>query len=217
MIRRLLQRYFVTGLLTLIPIWLTWIVFKFVFQACRCCRRRGSARCSIRWRRHIRAVRLAGVADYPVRAGRADDGLGDPVHRLAEPARDRQAPAAAVRADAGTRAAAKTIYGGTKQLLEALQTKPDGTQRVVLIDFPSPEMKTIGLVTRVLKDARTARKSPPSTCRPRRIRPRVIWRWCRWSGSPDRLERGSSDELHHFRRRDQPGHHSFRTPRKAKE
>jgi uncharacterized membrane protein len=40
-------------------------------------------------------------------------------------------------------------------LLEALQTKPDGTQRVVLIDFPSPEMKTIGLVTRVLKDART--------------------------------------------------------------
>ena len=50
---------------------------------------------------------------------------------------------------------AKTIYGGTKQLLEALQTKPDGTQRVVLIDFPSPEMKTIGLVTRVLKDART--------------------------------------------------------------
>ena len=32
MIRRLLQRYFVTGLLTLIPIWLTWIVFKFVFQ-----------------------------------------------------------------------------------------------------------------------------------------------------------------------------------------
>ena len=29
---RLLQRSFVAGLLTLFPIWLTWIVFKFVFQ-----------------------------------------------------------------------------------------------------------------------------------------------------------------------------------------
>ena len=26
-----LQRYFLTGLLTLLPIWLVWIVFKFVF------------------------------------------------------------------------------------------------------------------------------------------------------------------------------------------
>ena len=26
-----LQKYFLTGLLTLLPIWLVWIVFKFVF------------------------------------------------------------------------------------------------------------------------------------------------------------------------------------------
>jgi hypothetical protein len=28
-----LQRYFLTGLLTLLPIWLVWVVFKFVFAA----------------------------------------------------------------------------------------------------------------------------------------------------------------------------------------
>ena len=32
---------------------------------------------------------------------------------------------------------AKTIYGSARQLLDLLQTKPDGTQRVVLIDFPA--------------------------------------------------------------------------------
>ena len=34
---------------------------------------------------------------------------------------------------------AKTIYGSARQLLDLLQTKPDGTQRVVLIDFPHHE------------------------------------------------------------------------------
>src|SRR5262249_704896 len=46
-----------------------------------------------------------------------------------------------------------TIYGGTKKLMNMLATKPGGTQRVVLIDFPSPELKSIGFVTRVFTDA----------------------------------------------------------------
>jgi uncharacterized membrane protein len=46
----------------------------------------------------------------------------------------------------------KTIYGGIKIFLEVFQTKPEGVERVVLIDFPSPEMKTIGFVTRTLID-----------------------------------------------------------------
>ncbi len=46
----------------------------------------------------------------------------------------------------------KTIYGGIKIFLVAFQTKPQGVERVVLIDFPSPEMKTIGLVTRTMVD-----------------------------------------------------------------
>ena len=50
---------------------------------------------------------------------------------------------------------ANTIYGSARQLLDLLQTKPDGTQRVVLIDFPHNEMKSVGFVTRILQDERT--------------------------------------------------------------
>ncbi|HEY0661979.1 MAG TPA: DUF502 domain-containing protein, partial [Lysobacter sp.] len=53
---------------------------------------------------------------------------------------------------------ANTIYGSARQLLDILQTKPDGTQRVVLIDFPHTEMKSIGFVTRVLKEHGTGRE-----------------------------------------------------------
>ena len=31
---------------------------------------------------------------------------------------------------------ASTVYGSARQLLDILQTQPDGAQRVVLIDFP---------------------------------------------------------------------------------
>jgi uncharacterized membrane protein len=47
------------------------------------------------------------------------------------------------------------IYGGTKRFLAAIKEKPSGVQRVVLISFPTAEMKAVGLVTRVIKDADT--------------------------------------------------------------
>ncbi|MFZ2087269.1 MAG: DUF502 domain-containing protein, partial [Desulfobaccales bacterium] len=50
-----------------------------------------------------------------------------------------------------------TIYSSVQQFLSVLQTKPNGVHRVVLIDFPSPEMKTVGFVTRTLVDADTGR------------------------------------------------------------
>ena len=49
----------------------------------------------------------------------------------------------------------QSIYGAARQLVTSFQTKPGGTQRVVLIEFPSPEMKTVGLVTRIFNDADT--------------------------------------------------------------
>jgi uncharacterized membrane protein len=53
---------------------------------------------------------------------------------------------------------ASTIYGSARQLLDILQTKPDGTQRVVLIDFPHTEMKTLGFVTKVMHEIGTGRE-----------------------------------------------------------
>ncbi len=52
----------------------------------------------------------------------------------------------------------KTIYGSTKKFLSALQTEPGSVQRVVLIEFPSPDMKTVGFVTRILTDDDTGQK-----------------------------------------------------------
>jgi len=49
----------------------------------------------------------------------------------------------------------QTVYGSVKQLLDALRQDNDKVQRVVLIEFPSPEMKAVGFVTRTLKDADT--------------------------------------------------------------
>ncbi|HJU27179.1 MAG TPA: DUF502 domain-containing protein, partial [Rhodanobacteraceae bacterium] len=45
-----------------------------------------------------------------------------------------------------------TVYGGVKKVVALMRHKPAGTQRVVLIGFPSPEMKSVGFVTRVFID-----------------------------------------------------------------
>src|SRR5712671_801221 len=49
----------------------------------------------------------------------------------------------------------QSIYGAARQLVASFQTKPGSSQRVVLIEFPSPQMKTVGLVTRIFNDADT--------------------------------------------------------------
>jgi len=53
---------------------------------------------------------------------------------------------------------ASTIYGSARKLLDILQTKPDGTQRVVLIDFPHSQMKSVGFVTRVIREQDSGRE-----------------------------------------------------------
>ena len=53
---------------------------------------------------------------------------------------------------------ASIIYDSAKKLLDMLQTEPGSTQRVVLIDFPHRDMKSVGLVTRVIKEHGTDRE-----------------------------------------------------------
>jgi uncharacterized membrane protein len=47
---------------------------------------------------------------------------------------------------------AQQIYGGAKKLLDMLQNQGGGAQRVVLIAFPHPGVKTVGLVMRTFRD-----------------------------------------------------------------
>lgn len=49
----------------------------------------------------------------------------------------------------------ESIYGATRKFLRVVREKPAGVQRVVLIEFPSRDMKVVGFVTRILKDAET--------------------------------------------------------------
>jgi uncharacterized membrane protein len=50
-----------------------------------------------------------------------------------------------------------TIYGSMKKLLTSLQQKPDSVQRVVLIDFPEKGKKAVGLVTKTFKESKSGR------------------------------------------------------------
>lgn len=47
------------------------------------------------------------------------------------------------------------LYSASKKVVGALQQKPEGVDRVVLIEFPTPGMKAIGLVTRTFIDSGT--------------------------------------------------------------
>ena len=148
-----LQRYFLSGVITLLPLWLTVIVFRFVFGLL--------SDISKPWITPL----LAGLSNrFPVTLG----WLGAPWVQTALALIATLGVIIAVGVMAhrvlGQRLLgwfegfvqriplANLIYGGVRKLIDILQTQPDGAQRVVLIDFPHRDMKAIGFVTRVLKE-----------------------------------------------------------------
>lgn len=52
----------------------------------------------------------------------------------------------------------QTIYGATKRFLHTVSQPPVTGQRVVLISFPSSEMKAIGFITKIIQDKNSGRK-----------------------------------------------------------
>jgi uncharacterized membrane protein len=52
----------------------------------------------------------------------------------------------------------QTIYGGTKRFLQTLRKPPVTGQRVVLISFPTPEMKAVGFVTKIMHEETSGRE-----------------------------------------------------------
>lgn len=49
----------------------------------------------------------------------------------------------------------KAIYGSTKRLLLAFQARPGQIQRVVLVSYPTEEMRAVAFVTRIVRDSET--------------------------------------------------------------
>lgn len=151
-----LQTYFLTGLLTLAPIWLVFIVFKFVF---------GLLSDISQPLIHPLTEHLALA--YPLMFA----WLSEPWVKVAIGIAVTIAFILSIgfisRRVIGQRLLgwvesliskvplANTVYGSARKLLDMLQTKPDGTQRVVLINFPHENMKSVGFVTRILQDEHT--------------------------------------------------------------
>ena len=148
------QRYLLTGLLTFIPIWLTWVVFKSIFSLL--------SQVNLPW---ISALFDALATAFPETLGRLNQGWLTSLFAFIVTLVALYAMGFAANRVFGRRLLgafervidripiAHTIYGGAKKLMGMLQNKPKGTQRVVFISFPSPEMKTIGFVTRVFHDS----------------------------------------------------------------
>ncbi len=148
------QRYLITGLLTFIPIWLTWIVFKSIFSML--------SSVNLPW---VSALFDALADAFPDTLGRINQGWLISLLAFIVTIVALYAMGFAANRVFGRRLLgafervidripiAHSIYGGAKKLMGMLQSKPSGTQRVVLIEFPSPELKSIGFVTRVFRDA----------------------------------------------------------------
>jgi uncharacterized membrane protein len=154
-----LQRIFLTGLLTLLPVWLTWVVVKFVFLLLSGISAPWVAPVSQQitaalpsqldwvqavWVQNtialaatVLAILFVGVLSRRV--------IGQQLLRWFE-AVMRRIPLASV------------VYDSARKLLDILQTQPGSTQRVVLIDFPHRDMKSVGLVTRVIREHGTGRE-----------------------------------------------------------
>lgn len=154
-----LQRLFLTGLLTLLPIWLTWVVVKFVFVML-----------SDISRPLVQPLLGNLATNYPHTLGWLVDPWVQTALGLLATLLVILLAGVMARRVVGQRLLgwfealikriplANTIYGSARQLLDILQTKPDGTQRVVLIDFPHNEMKTLGFVTKVMREQGTGRE-----------------------------------------------------------
>ncbi|WP_158753683.1 DUF502 domain-containing protein [Dyella sp. S184] len=154
-----LKRFLLTGLLTFIPLWVTWLVFKFVLgmlagigtplvsallNALALVAPRVADTLNTQWLLFIIALLITLVALYLL-GWLANRVIGQ---RL-------------INAFDGLLAripVVQTIYGGTKKLMAVLQNKPSGVQRVVLVEFPRRGMKVVGFVTRVMIEEGSGRE-----------------------------------------------------------
>jgi uncharacterized membrane protein len=140
-----IRRYLVAGILLFLPIWLTWIVVRFVFTTLASVSepllRVIGWPDNLDWLLIVVGALLTllliyllgwfGTRVFGRRLLRTFDRIVERIPLV------------------------QTIYGGTKKLLNVVQTSPEQAQRVVLVDFPHPGMKAVGLVTRVLIDTVT--------------------------------------------------------------
>ena len=154
-----IQRYLLTGLLTFIPIWLTWAVFKFIFSLL--------SQVNLPW---VAALFSTLAEAFPETIGRLNQGWLVSLFAFVVTVIALYVTGWAASHVFGRRLIsimegliqriplAHTIYGGTKKLMAVLRNKPSGVQRVVLVEFPRRGMKVVGFVTRIMTEDGTGRE-----------------------------------------------------------
>jgi uncharacterized membrane protein len=154
-----IKKYLVAGLLTAIPIWITWLVVSFIFRlvvnsgqtvALKLTHAFAPAYPKLAdWIAKpfvLDLVAIAVVLTFLIFLGwLATKVFGRKIINLFERL-IKKIPLV------------KSVYGGSKKLIDSFQRHPDESTRVVLINYPSPEMKTVGLLMRFITDKDTDKR-----------------------------------------------------------
>jgi uncharacterized membrane protein len=150
------QRNVLTGLLTVVPLWVTWIVFEFVLEllarfgspAANWLARQFDTEGSVvsawlldPWFQWTLAIVITILGLYFLGLA-ASFVIGRKIINWVDSTLERLP-------------FVKKVYGATKRLVEVMNVRPDQSQRVALIEFPMPGMKAVGLVTRTMTDRET--------------------------------------------------------------
>ena len=150
------QRYLLTGILSVIPLWITWLVFKFFFvqlsslglpwvmAVSKTLQQHSPTMAEwlvAPWFQSILAIFLTLFALY-ILGWVASKVIGERILSLVDTLMHRIP-------------VVQTVYGAVSKLIGVLKSKPENVQRVVLIAFPHPGMRTVGFVTKVMEDANT--------------------------------------------------------------
>ncbi|MCS6944965.1 MAG: DUF502 domain-containing protein [Sutterellaceae bacterium] len=152
-------RYLLLGVITAAPLWVTWLVFDFLLSqlsrlgspwlhALAAALRRMSPALADAlvdsWFQSLLAALVSLALLYLLGWG-TSRVVGRRILEALEAVVQRIPLVAA-------------IYGGTKRFLSVVKEKPGEVQRVVLIPFPTPQLRAVGFVTRVLQDEASGRK-----------------------------------------------------------
>ena len=150
------QRYLLTGILSVIPLWITWLVFKFFFvqlsslglpwamAVSKALQQHSPTMAEwlvAPWFQSILAILLTLFALYLL-GWVASKVIGQRILSLLDNLMHRIP-------------VVQTVYGAVSKLIGVLKSKPENVQRVVLIAFPNPGMRAVGFVTKVMEDENT--------------------------------------------------------------
>lgn len=156
---RKLRRWFLAGLLTLLPLWLAWLVVSVLFGL--------FSDLSRPWVEPL----LDGLAGrHPETFGWAGHNAAMAVFGLIGTFTIIITVGALVRRVIGQTLLTwiegliarvplvNVVYSSARKLLDLLQQPPGTAQRVVLIEFPNRDMRAVGFVTRTLREEGSGRE-----------------------------------------------------------